>query len=751
MYNEKSITKNDMRFFQNDLLTDLKKLELQINSKVSNVNQTLSTKINEYDSKINKIFENINELISQITERKFDHERVEELISMNNKFGEQIKENQSRISIIDKNLEDSIFKYDKIILDNLQVPGIIGISCKFKNCRMFFETIYNELKLNQKYKEEEENILKVLQEKVDNRMFKLEKELNKINQSINHVCQTKFEKYFAKMEQRLEITEGIVHASRIENSKYAKDLIQASTSLKIQWDKLENIKNEIFEKFNEELDIFKKLVDSTNRNYYNQDNEFKIFKQRFTQLADYLKDFRNQKNKYKEMSNNIDFTKSQKFDKNYDLENYNKIGDDVKIYIKSPSPKRIRGKYTLNENENRPNRKESFSTTSTKKDNQRNSSPQKPRRNSMFIKDKGITIENKKIEKPKIMEKRMTNFNIKTGIKTNIIKDNIKNNNDKIRTLTFQKNDNNKEKLLNEIGLKTENKKAGKKKFFKIIKKQKTIVTENNIDLNFESKKNNFDKIKEKNSSKEEESEEEKLLSVDSESSDFSFSSMMISLHNIGQMKEIKNINKKAEKNKEEIKEGEITIDKEGEKEKINKQSTNHIEIYTQEKNSKEKMNNKDNLNIKEEKSKEKINEKKNIEKNIEKNEGKKQRLNEKTESSEKEKGEEKENIAEKSKQKIIQNTSETYKNNNKELINNDEKMKSNENKGEREKIKIKENENNKEIKKDFDIDKKIINLKENLIDNKCYKTINNFPKLNNVTKDNHIYNGNNNKKKNMI
>ena len=40
MHNEKNITKNDMRFFQNDMLTDLKKLELQINNKVSNINQT---------------------------------------------------------------------------------------------------------------------------------------------------------------------------------------------------------------------------------------------------------------------------------------------------------------------------------------------------------------------------------------------------------------------------------------------------------------------------------------------------------------------------------------------------------------------------------------------------------------------------------------------------------------------------------------------------------------------------------------
>ena len=157
MKGEKNITKNDMRFFQNDMLTDLKKLELQINNKINNMNETLSTKTNEYDVKFTKIFENISEIISKVTERKYDNERIEELISLKTKFSEQIIENQNKIAIVNKNLEDSIYKYDTIVLDNLKLPGIIGVNCKFKNCSMFFEAIHNELKTIQKNKEKDTN------------------------------------------------------------------------------------------------------------------------------------------------------------------------------------------------------------------------------------------------------------------------------------------------------------------------------------------------------------------------------------------------------------------------------------------------------------------------------------------------------------------------------------------------------------------------------------------------------------------
>ena len=233
MNEDKNITKNEMRFFQNDMLIDLKKLELQINSKVTKISQKLSTKINEYDSKITKIYEIITELVSKVAARKYDNERIEELLSIKNKFSEQIFENQTRISIIDKTLENSIFKYDKMIIDNLQVPGIIGIGCAFKNCRLFFESIYNELKLNQKNKEQEQSVLKSFQEKMDSRIFRIENELNKIHLNVNQNCDSKFERYFAHFEERTKVTEEMVHTSKIENSKYAIDLIKTSTSLQI--------------------------------------------------------------------------------------------------------------------------------------------------------------------------------------------------------------------------------------------------------------------------------------------------------------------------------------------------------------------------------------------------------------------------------------------------------------------------------------------------------------------------------------
>ena len=571
MHKEKGVTKNEMIFFQNDILTDIKKMEIQTNNKITSINQTLLSKINEYDTKFSKVFENITELVSVISSRKFDNERIEDLLSMRSKFSDQIYQNQSHLSTLEKNLENSIYRFDRAILDNLQVPGIIGVSCKFKNCRMFFEEMYEELKSTKKFKEEEKAAMKSFQDKIDTRLFKVENELNKIHLNVNEIVQTKCERFFKKMEQRIESTDSFVHASRIENSKYASDLIKTSTSLQIQWDKLENIKNEIYDKFYEELDNFKKLVDSTNRVFHHQENEYNILKQRFTQLAEYIKDLKNMKNKdFIEMSKNIDFSRKQKFDENYDMTKYDKISGEMNIFLKSPSPRKVKRNNEINTITRNQARRESYISNKSNKDVMKMSS-KAPRRNSMF----NSTNPSQMIKKIEAITK---NQEVKES------DENSKENNEDIKGKTMvnfnKKNKNISEKVLNIIGEEIEKKKEPKNVS---IKKnnytKKTMVTENKIDLNFESKKRikfDLDKNKKLDEPKEGEDEDgEEISEPSSSSSELSFSSADISLNKLNEQKKEKLKDIKDNKSKKE-KENEIIIIKnntgeiKGESEKLN-------------------------------------------------------------------------------------------------------------------------------------------------------------------------------------
>ena len=536
MTEEKNITHNDMRFLQNDLLNDMKKLELQLNGKVASINQILLTKMGDYDSKFTKIFENITELISQMAERKYDNDRVEELLKMRNKFSDQIIENQSRITIIDKSLEKALFRYDKIILDNLSVPGLIGVGSKFKNCASFFKYVDNEMQINQKFKEEGSTNLKTLTEKVETRLKKAEGDITQILQNVNHICDVKFEKIFHKIEERAISQENMIAQTRIENSRHTTELIKASTELKIQWEKLENIKNEIYARYDEEMEKFKKLVLVTDRNYKKQEVEFNVFKQRFAQLAEYLKDFKNSTKNYKEMVKDINFNKKQKLKDDFDLGKYDEIGENVRDYIKSPFPNRKKNELDIDSQED--NKDDNiYEKNANRKNFKRSSLSPSPRKTTIFMKKKKMT-ELEKINKiAKEGNKRLSNvFTFKNKLKE--LNDANNNNNSVVKKNLnyFYKTD-----LKRKSDLTTADLNEGKKNL-KTLKRKKTIVTENNIDLNFDTNKE----------------EDKELSKEESENSSFSsnFSlSSIISLKKIGdeskedEKKEIKEQDKDKEEN----------------------------------------------------------------------------------------------------------------------------------------------------------------------------------------------------------
>ena len=524
MTEEKNITHNDMRFLQNDLLNDMKKLELQLNGKVASINQILLTKMGDYDSKFTKIFENITELISQMAERKYDNDRVEELLKMRNKFSDQIIENQSRITIIDKSLEKALFRYDKIILDNLSVPGLIGVGSKFKNCASFFKYVDNEMQINQKFKEEGSTNLKTLTEKVETRLKKAEGDITQILQNVNHICDVKFEKIFHKIEERAVSQENMIAQTRIENSRHTTELIKASTELKIQWEKLENIKNEIYARYDEEMEKFKKLVLVTDKNYKKQEVEFNVFKQRFSQLAEYLKDFKNSTKNYKEMAKDINFNKKQKLKDDFDLGKYDEIGENVRDYIKSPFPNRKKNELDVDSQEDKKDDNISEKNVNRKNFKRSSLSPS-PRKTAIFIKKKKMT-ELEKINKiAKEGNKRLSNvFTFKNKLKE--INDGNSNNIVKKNLNYFYKTD-----LKRKSDLTAADLNKGKKNL-KTLKRKKTIVTENNIDLNFDTNK-----------------EEDKELSKE-ESENSSFSSNF-SLSSIISLKKIGDESKEEEKKKE--------------------------------------------------------------------------------------------------------------------------------------------------------------------------------------------------------
>ena len=136
--------KTDFAYFRNEILSDIKGMENKINEKIADIYKYLERINSDNEQKlgiINNKIKNIKENDSTSLEEKLNskYEKI------NNKLDEKISTLGAKINMVKKDLSDACFRYDKIIIDNLKVTGLIGEGCTFTNLKNFIEFIYKNI------------------------------------------------------------------------------------------------------------------------------------------------------------------------------------------------------------------------------------------------------------------------------------------------------------------------------------------------------------------------------------------------------------------------------------------------------------------------------------------------------------------------------------------------------------------------------------------------------------------------------
>ena len=266
-----------------------------------------STKLYEYLIKINKIeknFEdmtekinlNYNEIVHSQAIMQSELDKVKNYDSFSNNVNDKLISHEVRLNNFREEFSKATQKYDKIYLDNLELPGYIGRCAKYKNCQIFFNEIIKNLgTLNQfreknildwkSYKEKLENIIKSFNILVDNNNQAQIKYINSLNQ-----------KNITDCKNMLEIIEEKIRDAKVDNAKYSLDIMKKTEEMNKKWDRIDNIKDEILEEFDKRSNEFKKMNNDTLDRFDEFKKEYKIIRDKFFELADFIKDIRFQKN-----------------------------------------------------------------------------------------------------------------------------------------------------------------------------------------------------------------------------------------------------------------------------------------------------------------------------------------------------------------------------------------------------------------------------------------------------------------------
>ena len=276
----------ELNKFKDEILSYLRNRDYYYIEKLKNLKSQTEITDKNLDNLSDVTQKNFNNLLSTQAEITTKLDKLKAYDAFVNKANDKLISHEIRINSLREDLSKTIQKYDKIYLENLEVPGYIGRCSKYANCKIFFTEVIKEMdKFNTyrekniidlcTYKERLENIIKMFQNLVDNNNDSQIKYITKLNDKTN--------------KNLLEAIEEKISNVRVDNSKFASDLISKANELNELYNNINSIKDYILKEFKNKSEEFYKKIEETNKSFEEYKIEYSIIRKKFLELADFIK------------------------------------------------------------------------------------------------------------------------------------------------------------------------------------------------------------------------------------------------------------------------------------------------------------------------------------------------------------------------------------------------------------------------------------------------------------------------------
>ena len=299
----------------------------------------MESKLDMYENKINALSQKVIDLSNLISTDKNIQEKVIELTNFETRMKEEVSLLKIKIEDNTQDIQNTIFKYDKLFSENIFYPGIIGNMSKFKTFHDFIDYVLSQISVLLQYKEKNSSDLKQYRMKFESLVKTVKMQNENALKAANDFTKKTISVSENTLKDYISILEESIKNLRMENSKHVLNLINNFETIKKEWEIITEIKNEIYKKTNEEINKIKNQNIMVIHMFNNYENDFNLIKNRFSQLAEFIRNVRFRKNAGKlakeeimEVSNKINFNKKQKLTEK-DKENGKKVESFLKKYI----------------------------------------------------------------------------------------------------------------------------------------------------------------------------------------------------------------------------------------------------------------------------------------------------------------------------------------------------------------------------------------------------------------------------------
>ena len=334
------IKKTDLLFLQNELLKDISALDKKLSDKITQLSKEILSQKLLTDQKFELNEEKYNSLLEKIESNEEIKKIKENFTEFTININQKQYLNNTKISVLEKDLKSACFKFDNLFNNNISTPALIGNGAKYKDIKVFREFVDKQLGELIIYKEKNIIDIKKYKEKTDNAIGTLKIKVEANENKYFDFCYEKITEAKKEMLEKFNLLEESLNNLKIENGKYSFDLIKKSEELENQINILNNIKKEVSNKLNEQFEKYENYNNNLVKLFESQKDEFILIKSRFTELSEFIKDVRfmrnlgnyningNQNNDFNStlflkgsrmLSKKINFDKPQKISKNDEI------------------------------------------------------------------------------------------------------------------------------------------------------------------------------------------------------------------------------------------------------------------------------------------------------------------------------------------------------------------------------------------------------------------------------------------------
>ena len=283
----KYISQNDFIYFKNELLKDLKTIEVNILSKVKTATDQYDTKLLNMDSKINSCRSKMMELNSSISSDKSHLEKVNKLFVFKVNAEDKISSHDKRLKEITEYFNESLYSMNKIIQENINYPGVIGLNSKFANFHAFVDFAINNINTINMFKEKMiSSDMQNFKTKLDKIMKSYKAQIDTFISSSKNLATETLVIYDNKVNELLRVFEDKIEKER---NNFQKDLDEFKTKFEDLNTNVNSLKNELMNKIGSYDDQNEKKFTNLNSKYDKNFSEIEFINKKIEEINESIK------------------------------------------------------------------------------------------------------------------------------------------------------------------------------------------------------------------------------------------------------------------------------------------------------------------------------------------------------------------------------------------------------------------------------------------------------------------------------